>query len=97
MDVGAMRVNFGAMDSGASQIDGSARSINQQLDDLKRFLQPLVATWTGEASQAYQAKQAQWDAAAADLNRILAQVGSAVHAANLDYQSTERTNTQAWS
>ena len=48
-------------------------SMNSQLQDLKSYLAPMVATWEGQAAQNYNAKQAQWDQAANDLNEVLAE------------------------
>jgi len=92
-----MKADFGQMEAGATQISGAARNINQQLEDLKRFLQPLVASWTGEAATGYQAKQAQWDRAAQDLNQILQQIGRAVGTSTENYQAAENANRNIWS
>lgn len=91
-----MRVTFGEMDSGSQSIQAAARNVQQQLDDLAKFLQPLVAAWTGEAAQGYQAQKAKWDAAAADLFLILNQIGTAVGTANANYQAAENANRSTW-
>jgi 6 kDa early secretory antigenic target len=91
-----MQVNFGAMDTGAAGITGAARAIEQKLADLRQFLQPLIAEWEGDASAAYEAKQRQWDEAAAGLFQILNQVGLSVGTAGENYQSAEKANTALW-
>ena len=63
----------------------SASKIQGSLDDLKQYLQPLVASWTGNASEQYNAHQAKWDQAAADLQQVLAAIGTAVQRAAEDY------------
>lgn len=77
--------------------DAVASQIAQQLSDLKSYLAPLVANWSGEASVEYQALQAKWDAGASDLNQVLRQMAQALRTAGENYQSTERTNTSIWS
>ena len=67
-------------------------SVNGSLADLKSYLQPMVSTWSGTASEAYNAKQAQWDQAANDLNEVLSAIGRALGAANEGFQQTEHSN-----
>jgi len=77
--------------------DSVASQIAAQLTDLKAYLAPLVANWSGEASSEYQALQAKWDASLDDLNQVLRQMASALRTAGDNYQSTERTNSSIWS
>lgn len=85
-------VNFGSLSGTQQRVAMTSTQITSQLDDLKRFLAPMVSTWTGDAATAYGEKQRQWDAAAADLNTVLGAIGKAVGQANDGYQSTERAN-----
>jgi WXG100 family type VII secretion target len=56
----------------------------------------MTATWQGEAAQDYQARQKQWDTAAADLAAVLAQIGVALGAANDSYRQAENINAARW-
>jgi WXG100 family type VII secretion target len=94
---GHILVTFGAINEAAMDTDSVASQIAQQLSDLKAYLAPLVANWSGEASAEYQALQAKWDAGASDLNQVLRQMAQALRTAGENYQSTERTNTSIWS
>ena len=94
---GHILVTFGAINEAAMDTDAVASQIAQQLSDLKSYLAPLVANWSGEASAEYQALQAKWDAGASDLNQVLRQMAQALRTAGENYQSTERTNTSIWS
>jgi ESAT-6 family protein len=96
MPDGEIKVSFGGLSAGADSIGASANQIQQQLDDLKARLAPLVASWTGTAATDYQAFQKQWDTAAADLQQVLAQIGVALRTANEDYQDGERNNAARW-
>ena len=91
-----IKVAFGGLESAAGSISSNANKVQGSLDDLKQFLQPLVATWTGNASEEYNAHQAQWDSAAADLQQVMAAIGTAVQRAAEDYKDGERTNAQRW-
>lgn len=92
-----MLVTFGAINEAAMDTDSIATQIAQQLSDLKSYLAPLVASWSGQASTDFQALQAKWDASANDLNQVLRQISQALHTAGDNYLTTERTNSSIWS
>lgn len=91
-----IKVTFGELSAGQQTVAGTSSRITGQLDDLKRYLAPLAASWEGQAAQDYQAKQRQWDAAAADLTAVLAQIGAALGVANDNYQVVEQANARRW-
>jgi 6 kDa early secretory antigenic target len=90
-------VTFGELEGAQQSIQTTSANINHQLADLQRYLQPLVATWTGDAAVAYQADQAKWDRSAADLNQVLNQIAVALRASNENYQAGEAANRARWS
>lgn len=94
---GRMLVTFAAINEAATDTDSIASQIAQQLSDLKAFLAPLVATWSGQASSDFQALQAKWDTSAGDLNQVLRQMSQALRAAGEQYQATESANSSIWS
>ncbi|MGH3973044.1 MAG: WXG100 family type VII secretion target [Pseudonocardiaceae bacterium] len=73
---GRMLVTFDAIETGASNIDAVADQIDQQLDDLKSYIAPLVASWTGQAFTDYQALEQKWDTSAAELSQVLRQIAA---------------------
>ena len=91
-----IKVTFGALEAARADVSGTVTRITAQLDELKRFLAPLVATWEGEAALEYQAKQRQWDTAAGDLALVLGQIGVALGAANDSYRQAEKANADLW-
>jgi early secretory antigenic target protein ESAT-6 len=93
---GNIFVTFGAVSGAQADVSTTATNLNQQLADLKAYLRPLVASWTGAASTDYQAKQAQWDQAQQELNDILARIATALGQAHSNYTSAETTNRQMW-
>jgi len=93
---GHIQVTFGAVNEAAMDTDSIASQIAQQLSDLKSYLAPLVASWSGEASSDFQALQAKWDASANDLNQVLRQISQSLRTAGDNYLSTERSNKQIW-
>jgi early secretory antigenic target protein ESAT-6 len=91
-----IRVTFGALESAQADVSGVAGRMTGQLEDLKRFLAPLVASWEGQAATEYQARQRQWDTAAANLATVLGQIGVALGAANESYRQVEQANASRW-
>ncbi|HEU0087321.1 MAG TPA: WXG100 family type VII secretion target [Pseudonocardiaceae bacterium] len=92
MTEGRIQVTFGELESARASIQTTWANISRELEDLKRYLQPMVETWSGEASLAYQAHQAKWDRAAADLNQVLNQIGVALGTSNENFQAAENAN-----
>ena len=91
-----IKVSFGALEAARADVSGTATRISGQLSDLQRFLAPLVAGWEGRAAAEYQARQRQWDTAAADLAGVLAQIGVALGVANDSYRQVEQVNAARW-
>jgi WXG100 family type VII secretion target len=93
---GHILVTFGAINEAAMDTDSVAAQIAQQMSDLKAYLAPMVASWSGDASSEYQALQSRWDASANDLNQVLRQMAQALRTAGDNYASTERKNSSIW-
>ncbi|MFC4942758.1 WXG100 family type VII secretion target [Pseudonocardia sp. GCM10023141] len=92
-----IKVTFAALESAQQSVTGTSGRISGQLEDLKRYIAPMVASWEGAAATDYQAKQRQWDAASADLNRVLAKIGVALGLAKDAYVQVENANAARWS
>ena len=91
-----MRYSFGQIEALQLRIDAIQKEMNGKLDDLKAHIAPMVAEWEGSASEAYQAQQAKWDAAAAELNQILDAVGRVVGQGNADMQQVNNAAAKSW-
>ena len=91
-----IKVTFGALEAARADVAGTAARIDTRLNDLRRALGPLVTGWEGQAATEYQARQRQWDTAAADLAAVLAQIGVALGAANDSYRRVEQVNAARW-
>ena len=94
--MGEIKVAFGALEAARADVVGTAARIAARLDDLRRAVIPLAATWDGQAAQGYRDRQRQWDVAAADLTRVLADVGRALGAAEAGYRAAETANANLW-
>ena len=93
---GQVVVSAQALDAAAGDTDTIAGQIEQQLGDLKGYLAPLVASWSGQASTDYQALQTRWNTSAEDLDAVLRQIAGALRTAAENYVSGENTNSQMW-
>ncbi len=90
-------VNFQTIQNASSEVRQTASRIQNQLDDLKAGVQRIASSWEGAAQQGYQARQAQWDAKAADLQEVLGRIAAALDNAAQSYQQTENSNKAIWS
>jgi WXG100 family type VII secretion target len=94
--MGEIKVTFGALEAARADVMGTAARIAGRLDDLRRAVVPLAATWEGQAAQGYRDRQRQWDVAAADLTRVLTDVGRALGSAEAGYRAAETANANLW-
>jgi early secretory antigenic target protein ESAT-6 len=86
-------VNFASMQQAAGDIASALGKLNGSLDTLESDASKLVATWEGDAQQAYSQRQAQWRAAANDLAAMLNDIKGALEESASHYHSTEKKNT----
>jgi WXG100 family type VII secretion target len=86
-------VNVAALHKASADIQGALNTLQTQLGQLERDAAPLVAGWSGAAREAYDARQAKWQRAAADLSAILRDIKQALDDSAADYQRTEHHNT----
>ncbi len=96
MSAAGITVTFGTISQAQGDVANTVGRIDQQLNDLRQFLSPLVASWEGGASADYQVLQKRWDGAAGDLNAVLAQISQLLGQAHDGYRQTETANAAAW-
>jgi early secretory antigenic target protein ESAT-6 len=94
--MGEIKVGFGEIAAAASTITTQSKEIDTVLDDIRREVVRVLGSWEGEGSETYKASQDKWDAAAADLNAVLAAIGTAVQQAGEAYQQAEKQNVARW-
>lgn len=97
MNDGLLLVNFNALATAGGDIQKALNALKNDLDELKADGDKLVATWNGEAKEAYFRRQKTWTTAAEDLSMILREIQGAVESAKIGYQDTERRATQRFS
>ncbi|MER7164570.1 WXG100 family type VII secretion target [Micromonospora sp. NPDC000207] len=92
MDNGVLVVNFAALQQAGADIQRALNTLESQLGQLERDAAPLVATWAGDAQQAYQVRQSRWRTASQDLQAMLRDIKIAVDDSATDYLNTEKRN-----
>lgn len=85
-------VSFAALQKASEDIQRALNILHNQLDVVERDAAPLVATWSGGAREAYDARQAKWRAAATDLAATLRAIKVAVDQSAADYLNAENAN-----
>lgn len=90
---GDFKVNFGALDTAAADIQGGGRNLAARLEELDRQLAPLRSDWTGAASESYVQAKAKWSRSIEDMNNILAEMGRAVTNSRTGYDGAEKNNS----
>jgi early secretory antigenic target protein ESAT-6 len=88
--------NFGALNTGAENFAIAANTLRRELDELETSLQAKLAAWEGDTQTAYWECKKKWDAAAADMQRIIAQLGLAIGTAHQNYQAAENFGKSVW-
>ncbi|MBO4207359.1 WXG100 family type VII secretion target [Micromonospora echinofusca] len=92
MHDGMLVVSFSALQQASADIQKALNSLHTQLGQLERDAAPLVASWEGEARQAYEQRQAKWRSASQDLQVMLRDIKLAVDESAADYLHTEKRN-----
>jgi WXG100 family type VII secretion target len=92
-DEGRLGINFVALHNASTHIQSAIATLDQQLDGLEKDAAPLVASWSGEAREAYQVRQANWRKASAECTDILRRMLRALDESRADYARMERHNT----
>ena len=94
--MGEIRVTFGALEAARADVAGTAARIGGRLDDLRRAVTPLAASWDGRAAEEYREWQRRWDGSAGNLAGVLGQIARALADAEAGYRATENANAALW-
>lgn len=86
-----IRVDYATIHTAAEDCKNTGQELENQFEQLKNDLQPLVGSWSGEAMNQWQERQAAWYQALDDLNQVLAQIATALPQIADGYQSTDNS------
>ncbi|MCM3921857.1 WXG100 family type VII secretion target [Frankia sp. AiPs1] len=93
---GEIRVTFGSIAQAQTDTSTAFTNIQNELTNLRNYLKPLTASWTGTAAQNYTAQQTKWDNAVTDLNAVLQTISQGLGVAHQNYTETESVNSRMW-
>jgi WXG100 family type VII secretion target len=94
--VDRIRVGAGALGDGAASCERSARNLADLLDKIDHAVDQLSATWSGQASDQFQAAASVWRAGSRDLHRTLVGIGRLLETAGGNYAAAEQANLSMW-
>ncbi|MGC5033678.1 WXG100 family type VII secretion target [Micromonospora sp. DT229] len=87
-----IKYNFAGLNAAADSCNGSVRNMTSELEGLKSGIAPLLATWDGEAREAYFQRQREWESAANDLRDLLTRIERALRESAGKMQAREAAN-----
>ncbi|MEV7421981.1 MULTISPECIES: WXG100 family type VII secretion target [unclassified Streptomyces] len=89
-DDGTMIVKYSSLDEAAGSIRTQAGKLQNSLDAIKAKIESISQLWEGEAREAYNAGQKQWNDDAAEIQRNLTDIATAVEQAGTSYRSGDK-------
>jgi 6 kDa early secretory antigenic target len=97
MDPGMLNIKYETLGEAQSDLAAAYAATQATIDDLKSKLAGGLSQWTGDARDAYDQVQRDWNAAFAHMAAVLQKAHVHLGNANEMYQTVERQNTSIWS
>ncbi|MFC8430887.1 MULTISPECIES: WXG100 family type VII secretion target [unclassified Streptomyces] len=94
---GYIYVDYNHMNNAADDMVQQTKAIANTLASLEAELNELVKSWYGNDADMYRQKQAAWDAAVQNMERLLTSHASLLTDISGQYQYSENQLTQMWS
>ncbi|AIA04399.1 WXG100 family type VII secretion target [Streptomyces noursei] len=85
-----LRVTYGAVEQTAADIERAAKELQAELDKIWGAVKRVSSSWEGEAHQAFQAAERQWNARASHIQSTLHEVATKIRTGSADYKATDR-------
>lgn len=85
-----IRVTYGAVEQTAADIERSAKELQAELDRIWGAVKRVSNSWEGEAHQAFQAAERQWNSRASHIQSTLHEVATKIRSGSADYRATDR-------
>jgi WXG100 family type VII secretion target len=90
------KVQFSSLEDGRQDFASVYSAVESRISSLNAQLRAHLSAWTGDAQAAYQAAEAQWNAAMTDMQNVINSLGAVIGTAQENYTSAESTNTRLW-
>ncbi|PXY32216.1 WXG100 family type VII secretion target [Prauserella muralis] len=85
-----IKVDYATIHTAAEDCDRTGAELDALFEELKGRLAPLVDSWTGEAMEAWNNVQLEWNQSLDELKQVLAQIGTALPQIADGYQATDK-------
>jgi len=96
MDPGLLNIKFETLADAQNELAAHYAATQALIEELKSKLDGSLQMWTGEAREAYDQVQRDWNAAVAHMAAVLEKAQSHLGNASEMYQAVERANTHLW-
>lgn len=73
----------------AQSVGNASKNINDRLTDLEQAVSKLRQSWSGEAQEAYDRAQRDWNGKIGELNTLLARISTATGEIGVGYVSND--------
>jgi WXG100 family type VII secretion target len=93
---GTMLVTYAALDEAARTIKSQANALDESLRAIKTKISTVSELWSGDAREAYNTAQADWDRQARAIHTSLLQISRAVQEAAPAYRAGDRKAAQGF-
>lgn len=86
---GAIKVTYAAIEDAGASCKSAGGQIESLFENLKSQIAPLTESWHGDAQQAWQQRQVEWNKALEEMNALLMRVATALPQISEAYQRTD--------
>ncbi len=85
-----MSVTYSALEMAATTISNEAKTLGQDLDELKQMVVKSLQYWEGDAQSGFDEKLRRWDKDANDIHTALTGISNVVRTAGGDYREGDK-------
>ena len=90
---GAYTTDAQTMQKAAQQVQQVSEEISSELNSLMGNLEPVAASWKGNAASAFQQLMERWKQDASKLQQALADIAQMLDSTNKSYSTAEENNS----
>ena len=90
---GAYTTDAATMQKAAQQVQQVSEEIGSELNSLMSNLEPVAASWKGNAASAFQQLMERWRQDASKLHQALAEIAQMLEQTNKSYSQAEENNS----
>jgi early secretory antigenic target protein ESAT-6 len=96
MELDGLKVNHSGLEQTADDLMGIVNKIDARMQHLERELNPLRASWVGDAQLAYTVAKARWDGAITEMRDLLLDTSQQVTRSNAEYRAADARGARSF-